>query len=272
MAKIEFPRVLNIYETKEKAIVKLDTIQFTYGMPAVIRYKDSSTGAPRCILAVGTDDGFGKYRIVNSNEKVSYYSTVRYREETDKESIERTFYGKEVNAGDIFQLVTLKNGKTVDTVSYIYSGKSWEPLVNMISASRVILNLKELGEGLTLDDVLDDMLTKIASGGITWSEDSDILFEDVTNDENIKKIRASFNLYTPLAGEYPNAIIKKNKNQLYAPDYSGELIDLGRKLSDVESTLKNIQTQNKWAVDNSSIIFDDLTKTYMVGKVDGGNL
>ena len=96
MAKIEFPRVLNIYETKEKAIIKLDTVHFSYGMPAVVRYKDSHTGSSRCIFAIGIDDGIGKYRIANDNENVSYYSCVRFREETDEEASEEEKEGKDL--------------------------------------------------------------------------------------------------------------------------------------------------------------------------------
>lgn len=272
MAKIEFPKVLNVYETQEKAIIKLDTIRFSYGMPAVIRYKDKYSGSTRCIFAIGIDDGIGKYRVVNDNEHVSYYSAVRYREETDEETIQRTFYGKEVKAGDIFQLVTLKGGKTIDTTTYIYSGKSWESLVNMISASKIILNIPALGEGLSLDDVLSDMLNKIASGGISWSSDSDLIFSEVIDgDENsIVKIKAALNLYNPLPGELPNAIIRKNNNQLYVADYSGDIYNVTRKVVDIENTIKNIQKQ--WNVDNNSIIYDEFSGTYRVGKVDGGNI
>lgn len=272
MAKIEFPRVLNVYEAKEKAIVKLDTIRFSYGMPAVVRYKDKYTSAVRCLFAVGIDDGIGKYRIVNDNENVSYYSAVRYREETDEETIQRTFYGKEVNAGDIFQLVTIKGGKTIDTTTYVYTGKSWEPLVDMISASKIILNIPALGEGLALDDVLSDMLNKIAAGGISWSLDSDLIFSEVIEDDenSIVKVKAALNLYTPLSGELPNAIVRKNKNQLYVADYSNDIYNVTRKVVDIENTIKNIQRQ--WNVDNNSIVYDEFSGTYRVGKVDGGNI
>lgn len=272
MAKIEFPRVLNIYETKERAIIKLDTIRFSYGMPAVVRYKDSHTGSSRCIFAIGIDDGLGKYRIANDNENVSYYSCVRFRDETDEEAIQRTFYGKEVNAGDIFQLVTLKGGKTIDTTTYIFSGKAWESLVNMINASKIILNLPELGEGLALDDVLSDMLNKIAAGGISWHPNSDLIFSEVIEgDENsVVKIKAALNLYSPLPGEYPNALIRKNTNQLYVADRSGDIENMSRKMIDIENTIKSMQ--NKWNVDNSSIVFDEFSGTYRVGKVDGGNI
>lgn len=271
MAKIEFPRVLNIYETKEKAIIKLDTIRFSYGMPAIVRYKDTYTGNPRCIFAIGIDDGLGKYRIANDNENVSYYSCVRFRDETDEEAIQRTFYGKEVNAGDIFQLVTLKSGKTVDTTTYIFSGKAWESLVNMISASKIILDLPGLGEGLALDDVLSDMLNKISSGSISWHPDSDLVFDSVSDKDGIIKIKAALNLYSPIPGEYPNAIIRRNINQLYVADRSGDIETMSKKITEIENTIKNIQ-QNKWNVDNSSIVFDDFSRTYRVGKVDGGNL
>lgn len=270
MAKIEFPRVLNIYETKEKAIIKLDTINFSYGMPAVVRYKDTFTREPRCIFAIGIDEGLGKYRIANSEENVSYYSCVRFRDETDQEAIERTFYGKEVNAGDIFQLVTLKNGKAIDTTTYIFSGKAWESLVNMINASKIILNIPGLGDGLSLDDVLNDMMNKITSGGISWHSDSDLVFTNVTDEDGVSKIKAALNLYTPLPGEYPNAIIKRNTNQLYVADRSSDIDNVTRKVADIESTLKSIQT--KWPVDNSSIVFDEFSGTYRVGRVDGGNL
>ncbi len=269
MAKIEFPRVVTIYDSKDKAIIKLNSIRFAYGMPAVIRYKDPS-GSIRCIFAVGINDGIGEYRIVNPNEQVGYYSAVRFRSETDTEVIDRTMLGKEINAGDIFQVVTQKSGKVIDTTTYIYSGKTWEALVSMIDASKVILNLSELGEGLTLDDVLNDMLTKIASGGINWDQGGDVIFADITDEDGIRRIRASLNLYTPGIGEYPNAIIKKNSNELYVPDRSADITNVANRVTDVEAAIKSIQEREKWKVDNTSLIYDSLSGTYMVGKVDGG--
>lgn len=267
MAKIEFPRVVTIYDSKDKAMIKLNSIKFTYGMPAVIRYKDPS-GSIRCIFAVGINDGIGSYRIVNQNEQVGYYSSVRFRSETDTEVIDRTVLGKEINAGDIFQVVTQKSGKVIDTTTYIYSGKSWEALINMIDASKIILDLPELGEGLALDDVLNDMLTKIASGGINWDQGGDVIFSDITGEDGIRKVRASLNLYSPGIGEYPNAIIKKNSNELYVPDRSADITNVANRVAEVESAIKGIQ--DRWKVDNTSLLYDSFTGTYSVGRVDGG--
>jgi hypothetical protein len=267
MAKIEFPRVVTIYDSKDKAMIKLNSIRFTYGMPAIIRYKDPS-GNIRCIFAVGINDGIGTYRIVNSNEQVGYYSAVRFRDETDVEVIERVTSGKEINAGDIFQVVTQKSGKVIDTNTYIYSGKSWEVLVNMINASKIILNIPELGEGLLLNDVLSDILTKISSGNINWDQRGDVIFSSVVGEDDITRIRASLKLYSPSIGEYPNAIIKKNSNELYVPDRSTDITNITNRVADVESAIKNIQ--DRWKVDNTSLIYDSFTGTYSVGKVDGG--
>jgi hypothetical protein len=113
-------------------------------------------------------------------------------------------------------------------------------------------------------------MNKITSGGISWHSDSDLLFNNVTDEDSISKIKAALNLYTPLPGEYPNAIIRRNTNQLYVADRSSDIDSVTRKIADIESTLKNIQS--KWPVDNSSIVFDEYSGTYRVGKVDGGNL
>ncbi len=272
MAKIEFPKVVNIYETLEKAMIKLNTIRFSYGMPAVIRYKDKYSGAVRCILAMGIDEGVGNYRIVNNDGGVSYYSGTRQGKETDEEVIERIIDNKEVNSGDIFQIVTLKNGKTVDTTTYIYSGKAWEALVNIINASKIILSLPGLGEGLSLDDVISDILTRIASGGITWSKNSDLIFSEVFegDDNSILAVRAALNLYEPETGEYPNALIRKNKNQLYVADHSNDINNISRKIIDLENTINGIQKQ--WNIDNKSIVFDEFSGVYKVGKIDGGKI
>ena len=269
MAKIEFPRVVTIYDSKDKAIIKLNSIRFAYGMPAVIRYKDPS-GSIRCIFAVGINDGIGEYRIVNQNEQVGYYSAIRFRNETDSEVIDRTVLGKEINAGDIFQVVTQKSGKIIDTTTYIYSGKTWEALVNMIDASKIILDLPELGEGLALDDVLSDMLTKIASGSINWDQGGDVIFSNITGEDGIHRVRASLNLYTPGIGEYPNAIIKKNSNELYVPDRSADITNVANRVVEVEAAIKSMQEKEKWKVDNTSLVYDSFSGTYRVGKVDGG--
>lgn len=269
MAKIEFPRVVNIYDTRDKALMKLDSITFTYGMPAVIRYKDDNNNI-RCMFAVGINDGIGAYRIINTDQSTSYYGCTRLNEESDESAITRTVYGRILNPGDIIQISTQKGGKTVDTITYVYSGVRWESLSNIIDASKIIVTTIGAEDNeihTSLDLIIQEIYDKIAKGGIEWHKDSDINFTQI-DEEGAMKIKASLKFYTPSENEYPNALLRRGGGALYVEDRSSDMNDMIKRVTSVENSIRELR--DKWKMDGKSILYNESTGAYEVGTVDGG--
>ena len=173
MAEFKFPRVLNIYESREEAIAKLNTIKFNYGEPALIRYYKTVSGSKRTfvIQAIGisniTGSGAGAYTIVSDTQwsndledgayvppeiepevpsKV-YTITKQSLNVTDSEALESFFTGDLVPArGDVAIIITAVDGVTYSQAPYMYqvTGANeedavWNALIGEFDASKVIL-------------------------------------------------------------------------------------------------------------------------------------
>ena len=266
-SNIEFPRVVTVYENREKALAKLDSIKFTYGMPACIRHY--SEGSTRMLLAVGTGDGIGRYQLMNvSKIDSSYYYVVKNnKSESDEDAIDRATIGKDLSTGDIIQVITQKDGKTINTATYIFSGLRWEPLVKVIESSKVIVEECSLGSNLPLNVVINELIRLAGEGQVSWSNSSDFIITDNITPEGLKERIMHLRLHSPGVGEAGNAICRK-EGGLYVEDKGEEINYLHNKIKEVQETISNIQ--NKWNVDNESLVYDKTSNTYKVGKVDGG--
>lgn len=269
MAKIEFPRVINIFDSRDKALIKLDSITFSYGMPAVVRYKDSESNV-RCLFAIGINDGIGAYRIINTDQDTSYYSCIRFSEEADENAIARTTYGRILNPGDIIQIVTQNNGKTVDTITYVFSGVKWESLTSIIDASKIIVTSKgdeDQDIHTSLDQVIQEIFDRLAKGGIEWHAESDLTFAQVIVN-NSQQIKASLRFYEPKENEYPNALQRKEDGKIYVEDRTRDLNSMITRITSVEASLREMN--EKWKMDGKSLIYNQSTGEFEVGTVDGG--
>lgn len=149
MGTFRFDRLEKIYDSRESALDKLNTITFDYAEAAVVRYRKNSE--LYILLVIGNGSG---YEIIA--DSVSFgesgseipgggkvYIIQRPNDsKTDLELIEEEVGNKIPEGGDVSVISTIVDGEIFDRIAYIYNDdtKYWEPITGKVDANKVILN------------------------------------------------------------------------------------------------------------------------------------
>lgn len=128
-SEIILPKVTVVYPNRKSATDKLNSINFSYGMPAVIRYRELGVQGLQCLLAIGTGDGLGEYRLIGEPSLSGGGGGNLYQFTKSNTPSDITFlkiYVESPRKGDI----AIINRESGERYFYIYTGLLWISLVS----------------------------------------------------------------------------------------------------------------------------------------------
>lgn len=159
--KFRCTRFINIFNSKDEAIRKLDNTSRYYGEPVMIRYRDEN-GYTRVMLALYKSEAKGDYEIGYdpdsrvSNERI--HNILKEEGESDEDALSRCYIGK---PGPFNGDLVIVSSPNLNNVVYIYLNDTW---LNF-SQNLTLRTSTKISDSISIDLSLDESLGIYTIGG-----------------------------------------------------------------------------------------------------------